>query len=304
MPSLSSRSRTTAPNIEKLGESTTSDIAIGQVQFTITSESSSKLSLRQGSRYYPIAYGGTLTIPWGATVNGSNPATVAVPQSAFSAYTTGNLTTTPPPYLYFGTQASFYNQSGSFAKSGGFVTPFTQTVFGGSMSTTPLGTVMVSPGTNAFGGTLRLLGSLRRLTTRTTTTGSLVASQGLPLGNLGYGQLMTPATSTGTYGGTMTTARAGGARWTTGAVTVGTPTGYYVATSGYDNRSSLGLYGTLRLVTPHLVATGPPPQGAKPGFAVLELRFAPEPAAGIALAVGLLGLGLLWRFHRRSAPRR
>jgi hypothetical protein len=166
----------------------------------------------------------------------------------------------------------------------------------GSM-TTPVGYAVVTPANNQFGGTLHLLGSLRRQTTR--TTGSTMASQGLPLGNVGAGQLTTYVTSTGTYGATMTKARAWGARWTTGYISVWTPMGSPVTTRGYDNRTTLGLYGTLRLVSPRLVATGPPPQTAKPGFAVLVLRFVPEPAAGILLAVGLLGLGLLWRLHRR-----
>jgi hypothetical protein len=131
-----------------------------------------------------------------------------------------------------------------------------------------------------------------------------MASQGLPLGNVGTGSLSTYVTSPGTYSDGMTvtantTARAWGGGWTTGNIRVSTPTGSYVTTRGYDNRTSFGFYGTLRLVSPRLVATGLPPQTAKPGFAVLDLRFVPEPAAGILLAVGMLGLGLLWRLHRR-----
>jgi hypothetical protein len=261
-----------------------------------------KLSLRQGSLYYPIAYGGTLTGSGVAAISGSYPVSVAVnlkhprlPQRAFVAQTTGSLATPPPPYLSFGTQASFANEAGLFGKGGGVGT-LMGTAYGSYP--TPVGYAWVTPAKNQFGGTLRLLGSLRRQTTR--TTGGTPASQGLPLGNVGTGYLSTYVTSSGTYNLTVTTPRAWGARWTTGFIGVSTPLGSYTMATGYDNRTTNGLYGTLRLVSPRLVATGLPPQAAKPGFAVLELHFAPEPTAGILLAVGLLGLAVLDRRRRRA----
>jgi hypothetical protein len=117
-------------------------------------------------------------------ISGSYPAAVGVPRSAVVAQTTGSLATPSPPYLSFGTQAGFANEPGSFSASGGVGT-LMATVYGSAP--TPLGYARVTPGENPFGGALRLLGTLRRQTTRTTGMGmgSLMASQLLPLGNVG-----------------------------------------------------------------------------------------------------------------------
>jgi hypothetical protein len=92
-----------------------------------------------------------------------------VPLSAFVAQTTGGLATPPPPYLSFGTQASFVNEPGPFSAGGGLGT-FMGTAYGSAMA--PVGYAAVTPNTpNRFGGTMRLLGTLRRQTTRTTPSG-------------------------------------------------------------------------------------------------------------------------------------
>jgi hypothetical protein len=261
------------------------------------------LSLRQGSLFYPIARGGALTGAGIAAISGTSPypISVRVPQRALVAQTAGSLTTSLSPYVRFGTRASFANESGLLAWSSD-PGPVTWLAYGSAP--TPVGTATVTPNPSPFGGTLRLLGSLSRQTTRATTMGTVMASQGLPLENVGTGEFSTYVAATGTYGGNMTTARAWGARWTAGFLTVWTQSGSYLSTNGYDNRTPSGRYGTLRLVSPRLVATGLPPQTMQPGFAVLELHFAPEPAAGIALAAGLLGVVLLWRIHRRASRRR
>ena len=262
-----------------------------------------KLSLRQGGLYYPIAYDeGTLMGSGTAAIGGSYPISVQVPWNAFAAQTSGSLATPPAPYTMFTTQANFKNETGWFSVGGGFTTHMTTSVRG--YKNTFLGSLYVNPGKNQFGGTMRLLGTLRRQIAGKTSFGyDFWASQGLPIRHVGTGWYMNGfVTSSGTYLGKTTTGRSWGVRWTTGFIRLWNSftSVSSASTSGYDNRTNSGLSGTLRLVTPRIVATGPPPQKRKLGFAVLEFRFVPEPVAGMALAVGLLGLVLLWRFHRRS----
>ncbi len=88
-----------------------------------------------------------------------------------------------------------------------------------------------------------------------------------------------------------------GAPWTTGTASIGsfTEMGYaHGPASGTSSTAQTG--GSLRLVTPIYLSTNIGTGDPLPSFAILTLRFVPEPATALLLGGGIAWLG--WRGRR------
>ena len=93
--------------------------------------------------------------------------------------------------------------------------------------------------------------------------------------------------------------------WTTGTVYVKASGGPFLTTitaSGFDNRTTMLYYGTVQLVTPHLVNWINPPlrQASTGAIGILQLKFMPEPASWLGLLAGGALLGLLYQARHRQ----
>jgi hypothetical protein len=128
------------------------------------------------------------------------------------------------------------------------------------------------------------------------TAGACVA----PVSNLSI-----PLTPIGQGGGAVATGAVNlsvfGAPWTTGVAAIGTITsmGYaHGPASGTSSTAQTG--GSLRLVTPIYITTniGAGPNPVIPAFAILTLRFVPEPTTALLLGAGIALLGAIGRRKR------
>jgi hypothetical protein len=102
--------------------------------------------------------------------------------------------------------------------------------------------------------------------------------------------------------------------WTTGTVYVAgnpyyIPPGIFISASGYDNRTSMGLYGNISMVRPRLVhryavrinppnSGGPYKQETIARIDRITVHFLPEPGSMAMLAAGLMGLLSLYLYRR------
>jgi len=266
------------------------------------------LALPLGAFCSPGAGGtscGITTLTRGAPLTGSGTASVStgpspvgftLPAGVLRRTTSGSLPGYPTTSSR--TTASVYNGPGSFSDRGG----------PGDVSyeaDTGQGMVYVTPGKNRFGGTLRILGSMR--SSVVLTSYGYVLTGGWSwlwpvIGGSYAGMTSGPLTLHATAYSITTSSPlvASGFSWTTGTVSLtatrGGPT--VLTSSGYDNRTPLG-GGTIQLVTPQLVHWGSGSAAFDTGaIAILNLRFVAEPAGWLVLLAGVGLLGVLYR--RRS----
>jgi len=222
------------------------------------------------------------------------------------------------PYVY--TYANLRNASGMFGPSqgpGSFSVPY-------KINALTVAKVTVKQGAAKFGGTMRMLGSL-------TSRACFLHAGGCSLGaaNWYYDPIGASAQTSGgvvTQGyqalgselffasalGQWSTVMIAGSRfpWTTGTATVtavgrGHKTVHYA--KGYDNRTPTSGRGTIQLVSPTLTHwLQPSAKFETGGIAILRLKFAPEPRAGLMLVAGVGVLAAGYRLRRSrsrdSAP--
>ncbi len=260
---------------------------------------------------------GTSTLQQGAPLTGNTslvPGTAlsfTLPGSALNATATGSLPRYSP-YLYDSTFASSArNDIGLFGPGGGPGTlSFTIPGAGG-----PNARVGIVQGSNQFGGTMQLLGSIgaRRAHEYKNKTFIGTASESFSLLGGGCAGTACPAVvgtsttaqlqyQTGMEKATTAAITAWGFPWTTGTVSITATAGPFPTLfrrKGYDNRTPRGS-GTVRLVTPHLTRWEFPDR-ASPwdrhtgAIGIMKLVFVPEPSRFLLLVVGLGFLAVLYR---------
>jgi hypothetical protein len=253
-------------------------------------------TLRQGK---PLAGSDT------ANVEGTSPASFQLNALGMKRTTSGSVLPAPP-YPYSVTMATLANAAGSFRSGSG---PGTFSIFKAPLG----GRVLVMPGSNGFGGVMRLLGSAKAFgryeNSQLISIGtwnnlwSVIGGQSTAL----YGMRTASYTATFSLPNLMTSsttmAYATGFPWTTGKVVVSARTGpfnTYFARTGYDNRTPMGS-GTIQLVSPqltHWTAAFHPPRTTG-AIAIMRLHFVPEPGAWLLLAAGLGFLAVLYRVRTR-----
>jgi hypothetical protein len=220
--------------------------------------------------------------------------------------------------------ASFANDSGFFYPGGG---PGSHYFYDYDMNAKAWSAYWrITPGTNQFGGTMRLLGAIaeaRSLRVYDTGTVDFYAHAADPFSALGGRCTATTgcpsppisqASRTVQYYTSLknlyTTAsvRSWGYAWTTGTVHIRAYDNAYLDTAltrnGYDYRTPLG-QGTIQLVSPRVAYwdfANLPLDRMTGAIAILniEIRFVPEPAAALLLAVGAGALVLLRRVSTRG----
>jgi len=227
------------------------------------------------------------------------------------------------PYLYSYSYAQLRNDVGSFGAGKGFFStaaPTTQVTFlnkaGGTVAS-----VKVKAGTNRFGGVMQLLGSFTTKVCYFYAGGcalgygdwayELIGASGFKDSKAGSKVVTASSTTnfTFTYYNTALstvakyTVVAQRFPWTTGTATV-TATGRgphktFAKRVGFDNRVS-GV-GTVQLVSPILtqwLGQGSAPKFETGGVAVMQIKFAPEPAGIASLVAGVSMLLVIRRFRR------
>ena len=225
------------------------------------------------------------------------------------------------PYLYSYTYARLYNDYATFAKGSGFFTVNASPAkvsFPYVVGNATVASVIVTRGTNSFGGVMRLLGKM-------TTKVCYFRQGGCSLGqhNWQYDLVGTDAGATLNGNGVVqpatfeyqaiyyhtqlmqqSTVRAVGSRfpWTTGTVTVTAtgrgPNNTIEKRAGFDNRVS-GV-GTLQVVSPIITKWLQPSVNFETGgIAIMRLIFVPEPQKWLMLVAGVSLLGVLYRIRGR-----
>jgi len=236
------------------------------------------------------------------------------------------------PYVYSYTYAKLRNDAGRFGPAkgpGSFNLPY-------RVNGNTVARVTVKQGAAKFGGTMRMLGQLTSKACYYRAGGCSISSmdgqyeaigaaahtkdgvvtKGYLVYSPGFCLQCVPVDcfrswwccGCAGYGGYMHGSRF---PWTTGCATVTAvgrgphKTVHYA--KGYDNRTPTSGMGTIQLVSPTLTHWLKLPNRFETGgIAILRLRFAPEPRAGLALAagIGMLAAGYRLRRSRRreSAP--
>lgn len=266
-------------------------------------------TLNQGA---PLTGNGTVS------VTGPAPAGFTIPSNQLFRTTSGSL---PPPYpttAFFKTYATLANATGVFGAGGGPGSfTFSPTVGLGMTK------VVVSAGSNQFGGVMQLLGSLGAVSRVASVYNTYYGATGFYTfvgrwptagATIAGGPYATTAMLSGAYTvmvrfhspsstsyfSSISSPIAGvatGFPWTTGRVSVSAigDIGYFpeiLARSGYDNRTPSGA-GRIQLVTPqltHWIGAGHSGQ-----IAILRLEFVPEPSRWLLLAAGLGCVVVLYR---------
>ena len=230
------------------------------------------------------------------------------------ARTTGEFTNIYP-YIYSYTYADFVNDAGLFGPGKG-IGAFTHKYYQGGT----VARMIVTPGPNQFGGTMRLLGQM-------TTKVCYYRNGGCSLGENDWfydlvgttasratpsGPVTAPYVITGyayyyqTAGSQISTVKVIGDRlpWTTGSVTVtargrgGFKTVHYG--HGYDNRNPVTGKGTIQLVSPVMTRWLQPASKLETtGIAQLRIKFVPEPQTWALLIAGASLLGVGYRMRGR-----
>ncbi len=257
------------------------------------------------------------------TATGTEPAAIALPQSAFGI-TTAAYWPIYPPTTYYISYATFANSAGSFFAGGGPAAGKGTISHKGNGNR--VGSWIIREGENAFGGTLALLGKQGAFAQfQIKTSGPSVPLPGTFTGTTSWniikalgrskGDPLNPYTNTGTFinktKGTMTTyTKFGtGTLWTTGTVTVQAVEGSFTTSfqrSGYDTTTPSGAR-TIQLVTPtltHWKRDHGRPFNHTGHIAILKIRLVPEPSALAMLGAGAGALVLLRRSFHSSSSRR
>ena len=272
----------------------------------------------------PVLFAGSITTrqsgPWsppgtvmyvvggGVSVTGSSPASFTVPASYFPPVTL----TTPftDTYNTSGVRTIRHQQSGSGAFAPFYLTPGVTLLYS---------KMRLEVGPYGFGGNMRVMLSSTTAETRTLTdtspygtiflsrrrqgrfgTGPWATTNPSAVMLMASGTLMgTTSTYNTTYTTTGTTVRA---PWATGTVQVTFSTGGFssaITSMASDNRTAMGHWGMISLVTPHLTRASLP--NARTGALIsrLDIHFSPEPGRLTLLASGLLGLSALHRLRER-----
>jgi hypothetical protein len=262
---------------------------------------------------------GTISV----TANGSAPAPVALPQSAFGVTTAAYWPIYPPTTFYW-TYATFVNEAGGFFAGGGPAAGKGTVSHKGNGNRR--GSWFIHEGENAFGGTLALLGKLGAFSHfEIKTSGPSIPLPGTFTGStswnmikaLGRSQMdsQNPYTNTGTFintspgAATTYTKLASGTPWTTGTVTVYATEGSFTTSfqrSGYDTTTPGG-GRIIQLVTPtltHWKRGHGRPFNHTGHIAILKIQLVPEPSSLAMLAAGVGALLLLHGVLHGSSSRR
>jgi hypothetical protein len=184
---------------------------------------------------------------------------------------------------------------------------------------TGAGSLTVTPGSNSFGGTMKLLGTTYSFEGYWSTwlldtniakytwlldyhgaTGAVSGSNVIPA----YGSGTVRYIGRNKHLTNITTVYATALSWTTGTVTVtatGGPFHTVLARKGFDNRNATGA-GDIQMVSPMLTrwvyGTANRKSYYTGSVAHLRLRVAPEPHEWMLLSAGIAILGLLHRVNR------
>jgi hypothetical protein len=232
-------------------------------------------------------------------ITGSAPASFQFLRSAFGRDTRGSLL--PYPGIsYTLTTAMLQNAAGLFGPSKGPGSFYFVPSLGAGQTH-----VSVLAGKNRFGGVMQLIGSFG---TRTANFGGrwkgIFPTWGVTVIGASYAKTakisglisFTPLSLTYPSVAVVT-----GFPWTTGTVSVEAAGGYGFPTAlvrnGYDNRTDMG-GGTIQMVAPRLTHWA---GGAHWGdVAILNVKFVPEPNAGLMLVAGLGLLGAIYRARPKA----
>jgi hypothetical protein len=275
------------------------------------------------------ALAGTITVTVGST---ANTPSVMIPSYKLSRIDTTTWTGPLTPYSI--NYIDVHNGAATFKRSHSLAPTATATVRAGDKTSTAVGgsfymprygTLIQTPGTNRFGGTMALVSNLYAF-------GKYVASVGYY--DFYFNANATPmagSSHVGQYGFVLTgmlthstlnykgeplafdgPAIATNMPSTTGTQYLYQPFGYYVTQytyAGYDNRTPSGLYGTLSLVRPTVLQyfgildVPPAPYVAwneTQGFIYRNtITFLPEPGSLLMLGCGILTLAGLFRLRMR-----
>ncbi len=244
-----------------------------------------------------------------------------------------------PPVVSSSVMNSYWNAKASFGPNNGpnktiyIYPPTSTTTFNGNYDFSRSGRIMIIPGVNRFGGTLRMLAGaevsgykklhILSIYYRQYGAGTLPfyipTVSGVPLPSA-YRYKMTVSSynkeTTGTpyspgdyYVQKVMYIPSRSGQFTTEWVHVSSTTYWrYVSATGYDNRTSMGLKGNISMVRPRLVHSYVVPHDPnlpirkERTFARIDritVHFLPEPGVNAMLAAGLMGLVGLYRLRRR-----
>ena len=236
------------------------------------------------------------------------------------------ITGIPPIYLTSHTApasttyATFQNAAGSFFASGGPAAGGTLTRTGKAKRA---GSWRVTPGANALGGAMAILGRLGARTRYVvpgqpdlyegTTSWNMIKALGRTWGTVMIRvDPLNPYTNTGRFynsvAGTTSvlSALATGSKWTTGMVSLYADAGYFqtiLRRTGFDTTTGTGStkVRNIQLVTPALTHWQGVFVNSHTGhIGILTLQIVPEPSAAAMLGVGAGVLALLYRASRRG----
>ena len=225
-------------------------------------------------------------------------------------------------YSYFQTHtyATVQNAAGSFFAGGGPAASGTLTRTGKAKRA---GSWRVTPGTNALGGAMGILGRLgahdkyfvpgQPGTYEGTTSWNMIKAMGRTWGTvMNRVDSMNPYTNTGSFYNSQVqatstlSALATGSKWTTGMVSLYGDAGYFqtiLRRTGFDTTTGTGTtkVRNIQLVTPALTHWQSTKVNSHTGhIGILKLQIVPEPNAAALLAVGAGVLTLLYRASRRG----
>jgi hypothetical protein len=259
----------------------------------------------------------------GYVLGAGTPRVLSLPGGTLMASGTA-ITTASTGIVYSKDQFTIGNASGFFFAGGGLGS---ETFMASTFAAGPLmssanningkprrGNVTVTPGGDQFGGTMGLLG-IDRFTLAITGVGLGLVTGTFPIGvqQVGIANRFTQFskgyfTHTTLSFPTYISATVTGWKWTTGAVTVSDPLGFYntlVVRSGTHNTNVHpvnGTTGTIQLVAPSFWQFSSPgglfddPEG---GIFEFTIQFVPEPSSMIMLSAGLVALAGLYRIRKK-----